>query len=134
MNRKEFFKIELFGCLKEHGINFIMESVYEAIEKCSRDNEKFLKEFDWKQLEKDLEIKIDPFADELKKQIPITSIAKKFGIKVNKRGMAICPFHTDKAPSLSLNDYLGVFNCFGCGAKGDLIKFYMRLSNEKGRR
>lgn len=131
MRRKILFKIELLSCLKEYGIEFIMESLYEAIEKSGRDTEKFLREFNWKQLEKDMKIKIDPFATELKKQIPITSIAKKFGIKVNKRGMAICPFHKDTTPSLSLSDSLGIFNCFGCGAKGDLIKFYMRLKNEK---
>jgi len=34
---------------------------------------------------------------------------------------ACCPFHDDKSPSLSIDDNLGLFNCFGCGATGDVI-------------
>jgi len=37
---------------------------------------------------------------------------------------AICPFHDDKNPSLSINLKSGFFNCFGCGRKGNVFKFY----------
>lgn len=36
---------------------------------------------------------------------------------------ALCPFHEDTKPSLSVNVGDNVFNCFGCGAKGDVIDF-----------
>lgn len=35
----------------------------------------------------------------------------------------LCPFHQDKHPSLSINPKTDRFNCFACGAKGDLIDF-----------
>ncbi|MYD20905.1 MAG: hypothetical protein F4X04_01570 [Holophagales bacterium] len=38
--------------------------------------------------------------------------------------MAICPFHADKdTPSLSISSDKGVYNCFGCGARGDALTF-----------
>lgn len=71
-------------------------------------------------------ILIDPNAIFLKDKIKITDIAKKYNLKV-RGSMAICPFHEDKNPSLSLSNSKGIFYCFGCGAKGDLITFYKML-------
>ncbi|WP_345781167.1 CHC2 zinc finger domain-containing protein [Dyella silvae] len=40
-----------------------------------------------------------------------------------------CPFHTDRAPSLSVQlDGRGLFKCHGCGEHGDLIQFHMTLT------
>ena len=39
---------------------------------------------------------------------------------------ALCPFHEDKDPSLSVNFKTGLFKCFGCDTKGDVFEFYMR--------
>ena len=47
--------------------------------------------------------------------------------KVNS--MVICPFHDDHHPSLSVNINNGLFNCFACDAKGDVIAFYQRIKN-----
>ena len=49
------------------------------------------------------------------------------GIEVNRSGMACCPFHDDKNPSMKLNEEY--FYCFGCGATGDVIDFTARLYN-----
>lgn len=38
----------------------------------------------------------------------------------------VCPFHPDKNPSLSLSDSKKVWNCFGCGACGNLFTLEMR--------
>ena len=47
--------------------------------------------------------------------------AEHFGLSVSRNGMACCPFHNDRHPSMKLNeDY---FYCFGCGAKGDVIEW-----------
>lgn len=35
----------------------------------------------------------------------------------------LCPFHGEKSPSFSVNADKGVFYCFGCQAKGDVISF-----------
>ena len=42
--------------------------------------------------------------------------------------LAVCPFHGDTDPSLSINLKHGGFFCFGCGQKGDLISFHAKLN------
>lgn len=34
-----------------------------------------------------------------------------------------CPFHNDKTPSFSVSEKEGLYYCFGCGAKGNVIQF-----------
>ena len=43
--------------------------------------------------------------------------------------LAICPFHDDKNPSLSVNADTGQYNCFGCDVQGDAFSFYGRKNN-----
>ena len=65
------------------------------------------------------------FYETIKAAISVKQAAKHYGLKVNRNGMACCPFHNDRHPSLKLNeDY---FFCFGCGAKGDVIDLVARL-------
>ena len=47
-----------------------------------------------------------------------------YGIKVSRTGMACCPFHDDKNPSMKVDQR---FHCFGCGADGDVINFTAKL-------
>jgi len=77
-----------------------------------------------------IEVSIDPNAVLLKDKIKITDIARKYGLKVGGN-MTICPWHEDKTPSLSLSNGKGIFYCFGCGAKGDLITFVRMLEDLK---
>ena len=42
--------------------------------------------------------------------------------------LALCPLHGDKDPSLSINLKHGGFHCFGCGEKGDIIRFHSLLN------
>ncbi|MEQ3194072.1 LPD16 domain-containing protein, partial [Enterocloster aldenensis] len=46
------------------------------------------------------------------------------GIAVGRGGMACCPFHDDRHPSMKVDTR---FHCFGCGADGDVIDFTARL-------
>ena len=68
--------------------------------------------------------------DEVKSQLNIQTVVEHYGFKVNRAHQFVCPFHNDHKPSASIkNDY---FNCFVCGAAGDLITFtakYLGLSN-----
>ena len=34
-----------------------------------------------------------------------------------------CPFHEDRTPSCSINTGKGIFKCFGCDAKGNVLEF-----------
>jgi DNA primase len=37
--------------------------------------------------------------------------------------VGLCPFHSERTPSFSVNDETGRYMCFGCGAKGDVFTF-----------
>ncbi|MFC0821140.1 CHC2 zinc finger domain-containing protein [Moraxella marmotae] len=39
---------------------------------------------------------------------------------------ALCPFHGDTHPSLSINSEHGGYICHVCGASGDMVGFYMQ--------
>src|SRR5690606_11968389 len=46
--------------------------------------------------------------------------------KVRRSGrtfMAICPFHEEKTPSMSVDRARGLYHCFGCGEGGDVFTF-----------
>jgi DNA primase len=40
--------------------------------------------------------------------------------------LGLCPFHEDTKPSFRVNTEKGVFHCFGCDAKGNLLDFVAR--------
>lgn len=42
---------------------------------------------------------------------------------------ALCPFHSEKTPSMTIYPQTQSFYCFGCGAGGDVINFIMRAEN-----
>ena len=63
----------------------------------------------------------------VKQSVTLREAAQMYGIEVNRSGMACCPFHDDKNPSMKLNEEY--FYCFGCGATGDVIDFTARLYN-----
>jgi DNA primase len=46
--------------------------------------------------------------------------------KVRRSGrstMAVCPFHSEKTPSLSIDGARGLYHCFGCGKSGDVYRW-----------
>ncbi len=63
----------------------------------------------------------------VKGSVTVWEAAQMYGIEVNRSGMACCPFHDDKNPSMKLNEEY--FYCFGCGATGDVIGLTARLYN-----
>ena len=48
-------------------------------------------------------------------------------ISIDKGGFAPCPFHSEKTASFHATKNL--WNCFGCGEKGDTIGFIMKREN-----
>ena len=71
------------------------------------------------------------FLDEIRSRIGLVDfISRK--VKLSKKGheySGLCPFHSEKTPSFTVNEAKGFFHCFGCGAHGDVIGFLMRLEN-----
>ena len=63
----------------------------------------------------------------VKQSVSVREAAEQYGIEVKRGGMACCPFHDDKNPSMKLNEEY--FYCFGCGATGDVIDLTARLYN-----
>ncbi len=67
----------------------------------------------------------------IKSKIQLSSeIEKK--TKLIKKGndyWCCCPFHEEKTPSCKINNDLGSYYCFGCGAKGDIFTIYTQLYN-----
>jgi hypothetical protein len=55
-------------------------------------------------------------------------IDRHYGIRTNGHGAALCPFHEDGDPSLSVQQKngIGLFHCHACGAKGTIIDFVMK--------
>jgi DNA primase len=54
----------------------------------------------------------------------VALVSEHLGLRrVGTRYVGLCPFHTEKSPSFSVNGELGMYYCFGCGAKGDAITF-----------
>ena len=51
--------------------------------------------------------------------------AERYGVEVNHCGMALCPFHNDRHPSLYVAD--DHYYCFACGEHGDVIDFVSKL-------
>ena len=51
--------------------------------------------------------------------------AERYGVEVNHYGMALCPFHNDRHPSLYVAD--DHYHCFACGEHGDVIDFVSKL-------
>jgi DNA primase len=43
--------------------------------------------------------------------------------RAGRRWTGLCPFHTEKSPSFSVNAEEGLYYCFGCQASGDAITF-----------
>lgn len=58
---------------------------------------------------------------EVKSRVSVRAIAEAYGLKVGRNGMACCPFHNDKHPSMKIDDKH--YHCFGCGAHGDVIEY-----------
>ena len=49
--------------------------------------------------------------------------------KQGRRWVGLCPFHSEKTPSFSVNAEQGFYYCFGCQAKGDAISFVRAIEH-----
>lgn len=62
---------------------------------------------------------------ECRERVTAEDAARHYGLTFDRRGWAVCPFHSDKRPSMSFR--AGRFRCWSCGASGDSIDFTAKL-------
>jgi DNA primase len=66
--------------------------------------------------------------DEIRSRVDIVEVVGQF-VKLKRAGenwKGLCPFHTEKTPSFTVNPKRNIYHCFGCGAGGDAFSFLMR--------
>ena len=66
--------------------------------------------------------------DEIRVRADIVELVGQF-VKLKRAGLnwkGLCPFHTEKTPSFTVNPKRNIYHCFGCGAGGDAFSFLMR--------
>ena len=64
--------------------------------------------------------------DDLKAAVNLVALLQSHGVEVRKQGRgckALCPFHDEQTPSLSIDPKKGLYKCFGCGKAGDHLTF-----------
>jgi len=64
--------------------------------------------------------------ESIKAGVDLVDLVKAKGIHLKRNGKSyfgLCPFHNDKNPSLSITPSTNLWQCFGCGAGGDVIRF-----------
>lgn len=62
----------------------------------------------------------------IKMATDIVSVIAGYGVQFKKAGrdyVALCPFHTEQTPSFHVTPEKGLFHCFGCEARGNVIQF-----------
>ena len=67
------------------------------------------------------------FLDELKHRFTLSDVVGR-QVKLVRKGRestGLCPFHSEKSPSFTVNDQKAFYHCFGCGAHGGVIDFVM---------
>ena len=66
--------------------------------------------------------------DDIRARVDIVELVGQF-VNLKRAGenwKGLCPFHTERTPSFTVNPKRGIFHCFGCGAGGDAFRFLMR--------
>ena len=71
-----------------------------------------------------MEVRKSNVFEAVKQSVTTRQAAEIYGVPVGRNGMACCPFHDDKHPSMKVDRR---FHCFGCQADGDVIDFTARL-------
>ncbi|MBE3112514.1 MAG: DNA primase [Acidobacteria bacterium] len=69
--------------------------------------------------------------DQVRQASSIVEIASQY-TTLKRRGrkwVGLCPFHTEKTPSFTVDDEKQFYHCFGCGAGGDIYSLLMEREN-----
>lgn len=66
---------------------------------------------------------------DVRERFPVSGVAATAGVKLESAGRELkgcCPFHPDRSPSFTIYADDRRFQCFGCGAEGDVLDFVQR--------
>lgn len=66
---------------------------------------------------------------DIRDRFPVSAAARQAGVKLQRAGREFkgcCPFHPDRSPSFTIYGDDRRFQCFGCGAEGDVLDFVQR--------
>lgn len=67
--------------------------------------------------------------EEIRTRVDILDVVSRY-VTVRPSGknyQAVCPFHPDESPSLTVSPEKGLYHCFGCGEGGDVFRFTMMI-------
>ena len=69
--------------------------------------------------------------DQIRQVANIIEIASQYTTlkKRGKKYVGLCPFHSEKDPSFTVDDEKQLFHCFGCGVGGDVFSLVMEKEN-----
>ena len=59
---------------------------------------------------------------EVKEYLTARQVAENYGLQVRRNGLACCPFHDDKHPSMKIDKN---YHCFACGVEGMRLTMYL---------
>ncbi|MCJ7812013.1 DNA primase [bacterium] len=71
----------------------------------------------------------DEKIEEVREATDIIDVISQY-VTLKKKGksfLGLCPFHTEKTPSFSVDPIRGFYHCFGCGAGGNVFSFVMQM-------
>lgn len=74
----------------------------------------------------------DEFLQEVRDRNDIEDVVSEYvqlGRTSGSNRFGLCPFHSEKTPSFSVNRDKQIFYCFGCHKGGDVINFIMNIEN-----
>ncbi|MDR1805640.1 MAG: DNA primase [Clostridium sp.] len=73
----------------------------------------------------------DSFYRELLERTDIEALISPY-VRLKRSGhnlLGLCPFHSERTPSFSVDAQKGLFYCFGCGEGGSAISFLQKIEN-----
>lgn len=63
--------------------------------------------------------------EQVKEAVDMRTVAEGYGLHIDRSGMCLCPFHSEKTPSAKV--YSHNIYCFGCGTSADVIGFTQKM-------
>lgn len=73
----------------------------------------------------------DEIVDEVRNSSDIVDVISNY-VRLKLKGrnyVGLCPFHTEKTGSFTVNREKQIYHCFGCGEGGNVFSFIMRKEN-----